>query len=317
MGLILASLPAVGAQDIGTVTLPGPGEPITWTDESGDAIASTTVRHVENDFRGYDEGWDPEFGYQYILVETSVVNESDQSIILKAYPFLLIDEFGHRHNRVNLTSAGVDTFDDDLALAAGESIDLTLAYQIPAHTSPVLFAWNPDNDQMHYIVLSSATRDNDAISWGIEATSTFTDDFMNAVASFSVTDITNDWTGYADVYAPMDGGRYIAVDVSIVNQTNRPIEIDPFDFSIALTDGTSSRAARVRVPDGENEPFRESVSLQSGEHIDVTMVFEIPTDVEPIAVEWKLDYSTTTLVMLGQAPVSPEEATPAVVATPS
>lgn len=317
LGLIVTSLPAVAAQDADVPTLPGFGDAITWTDESGNAIATVTVHGVDRDFRDYEEGWDPAFGYVYTLVDVSVVNDSEKAIILEAYPFLLIDDHGNRYNRLNLNSAGVETFDDDLALAPGESAEFSLAYAVPAHASVSLFAWNPESEQMHYVALSTDVNENSAIVWGVESTSVFTDDFGNPVATFQVTDINEDWTDYDDSSAPEDGGRYMAVTVAISNQTDRPVEVRHYDFKLANADGSQTQVTRVSVKDEADAPFRDRVQLQAGETTEVTMVFAVPAGTTPIAVIWALDYAKTNMVIIAQAPVSPAEATPDAVATPS
>lgn len=316
LGLVFASLPAAAAQDSEAQTLPGFGDAITWTDESGTAIASATVHGVENDFRGYDPAWMPEYGFVYTLIDLSVVNDSDRAIILEAYTFLLVDDHGSRYNRLNLTLAGVETFDDDLALAPGESAEFTLAYAIPAHANAALFAWNPEQGQTHYAVLSTDISENNAIAWGQENASTFTDAFANPVATFQVTEINDNWEDYDEYWAPEENSQYIAVSVSVTNQTDRIVEVDHYDFVLANADGTDSRVARVSVEDDAEEPFRGTEQLQPNESVEVTMVFEVPASTEPIAVVWQPNYSVVNMVVIAQAPAAPTNSTPEAIATP-
>lgn len=311
LGLVFASLPAVAAQDAEAPTLPGFGDAITWTDESGEAIASATVHGVENDFRDYDEGWNPEYGYSYTLVDVSAVNDSDKSIILQPHTFLLVDDHGGRYNRLNLTSAGVDTFDDDIALAPGESAEFSIAYSIPTHANAALFAWNPEQGQMRYVVLSTDVSETSAIAWGMENSSTFTDAFVNPVATLQVTNINHNWEGYDEFSAPNDDEYYVAVDFAITNQTERSVEIDHFDFTLANTDGTTARTARVTLEDDGEAPFRDSVHLEAGESMEMTMVFAVPTGTEPIIVMWEPTFAVANMVVIAQPPAAPVEATPA------
>lgn len=309
-------MPAVGAQDSDVPTMPGFGDSVTWTDESGAAIASATVDGVEHDFRGYEEGWDPQFGYTYMLVDVSVVNESDRAIIIEAYTFLLVDDHGARHNRMNLRSAEVETFNEDLPLAPGESAQITLGYQIPAHASAPLLAWNPVNEQMHFVVLSTDVSENSAIVWGQETTSVLTDDFTNPVATFQVLDINDNWADYDEYSAPEDDSRYVAVRLAVSNQTDRPVDFEHYDFALTNADGSESRVARVSAKEDAENPFRDSVRLQPGESIEAMMVFAVPTNTEPIAVLWRLHHSVSNMVIIAEAPAAPAEATPDAIATP-
>lgn len=317
LGLIFASLPAGAAQDSSLPTMPGFGEPVTWTDESGAAIASATVHGVERDFRGYEEGWDPQFGYTYMLVDVSVVNESDRAIIIEAHAFMLVDDHGARHNRMKLRSTEIEMFHEDLPLAPGESAQITIGYQIPAHASASLLAWNPVQGQMHFVVLSTDVSENSAIVWGQENTSVLTDDFTNPVATFQVVDINENWADYDERSVPEDDSRYVAVRLAVSNQTDRPVTFEHYDFALANADGSESRVVRVSVKEDAETPFRESVRLQAGERIEVMMVFAVPTNTEPIAVMWRLDYSATNMVIVAEAPAAPVEATPDAIATPS
>ncbi len=316
-GLVFAALPADAAPNNEAPTLAGIGDAVTWTDESGATIASATIFRVEEDFRGYDPGWEPQFGYQYVLVEASVVNESDQSIIVEPYPFQLVDDYGDRHNYLNLGSDEVETFYNDLALASGESAEITLGYQIPSHATPSLLTWNPENERTHYVVLSTDAGENSAIAWGRDTPSVLTDDFTNPVATFTVTGINENWTDYDDRSAPGDGNRFVAVSVKATNQIDRPVEIDPYDFFLANDDGSASRFARARVAEGVDEPFREREMLEAGETMEVTIVFELPTGAEPVAVVWRLTSATVNIVMLAPAPESSREMPATPVSTPS
>lgn len=317
LGLIFTSLPATGAQDSDLPAMPGFGAPVTWTDESGAAIASATVHGLEHDFRGYEEGWDPQFGYTYVLVDVSVENESDRAIIIEAYTFLLVDDHGARHNRMNLRTTEVETFNDDLPLAPGESAQVTIGYQIPAHASASLLAWNPVNQQMHFVVLSTDVSENSAIVWGQESTSVLTDDFTNPVATFQVVGINDTWADYDEYSTPEDDSRYVAVRLAVSNQTDRPVSFEHYDFALANADGSESRVARVSVKEDAEAPFRDSVPLQAGERIEVVLVFEVHTNTEPIAVMWRLNYSASNMVIIAEPPATPGEATPDAIATPS
>lgn len=311
LGLIFASLPAAAAQDNEAPTLPGFGDAVAWTDESGNTIASATVNDVQNDFRDYGQGYGPEYGYAYTLVDISVVNSSDSAIILEAHTFVLVDDQGRGYNRLNFSGAGVETFNDDLPLAPGESAELTLGYSIPAHLNATMFAWSPGTEQIHYVVLTTVVNENSAIAWGVETPSVFTDEFGNVVASFQITDINEDWTDYSDFYEPEDGGRYMTVNIAITNETDRPVDIERYDFTMMFADGRDTSAASVKVKDGvEQEPFRERIALQPGESTEVMIAFELTSEQVPAGVVWSPDYSITNIVFFASPPAAPTETDP-------
>ena len=142
----------------------GLNAPATWTDDRGNPVATFEVTGITSDWQDYDEFYEPERGMVYVALDIKVTNVSDSSLIVEPYDFSLMDVTGMNNGRSWAQAAqGVDPlFTDDVPLAAGESYEGTVVFELLADTQPAVFSWQPDSGLLHIVNLSEGSAPTEA-----------------------------------------------------------------------------------------------------------------------------------------------------------
>jgi hypothetical protein len=122
--------------------------PAVFFSERGDPIATVSVLDVERGWEDYGEFYEPERGAEYVAVtfEVNVVDSSN--LVLEAYDFSLVDSFGRNNSRAFVDVAeGSDTvvFDEDVAVASGETAEVLVIFQVYEDADLGFFMWQPDS----------------------------------------------------------------------------------------------------------------------------------------------------------------------------
>lgn len=122
--------------------------PATYFSDRGDAVTSITVLDVERGWQDYGQYYDPDPGIEYIAVTFEVENLSRGNIIVEPYDFSMLDSFGRNNSRSYVSvdeGSGVQIFEDDTAIASGESVELTIIFEMYEQTEISMFMWQPDS----------------------------------------------------------------------------------------------------------------------------------------------------------------------------
>lgn len=122
--------------------------PATYFSDRGDALTTITVTDVERGWQDYGQYYDPDPGIEYIAVTFEVENLSRGNIIVEPYDFSMLDSFGRNNSRSYVSvdeGRGVDIFEDDTAIASGESVELTIIFELYEETEVSMFMWQPDS----------------------------------------------------------------------------------------------------------------------------------------------------------------------------
>ncbi len=122
--------------------------PATYFSDRGDAVTSITVLDVERGWQDYGQYYDPDPGIEYIAVTFEVENLSRGNIIVEPYDFSMLDSFGRNNSRSYVSvdeGSSVQIFEDDTAIASGESVELTIIFEMYEQTEISMFMWQPDS----------------------------------------------------------------------------------------------------------------------------------------------------------------------------
>ena len=129
------------------------GEVATVFDDSGNAVATITAGASEIGFADYEEGNDPEAGTEYVrLIVTveSLITEGTFNISVD--DFILQSNNGFVTTAENVPTAAEAEADEDITeeadLANGESVDLTLTFEVVASVGPQSVFYSPDDDRL-------------------------------------------------------------------------------------------------------------------------------------------------------------------------
>ena len=120
----------------------------TYFSERGDPIATLKVVDIERGWQEYDEFTEPDPGVEYLAVTFEVTSVGDDNVVVEAFGFSLIDGIGRNNSSAYVQVADdsdVELFEDDAAVAAGESTELVLIYQVFEEVPLGYFMWQPDS----------------------------------------------------------------------------------------------------------------------------------------------------------------------------
>ncbi len=142
----------------------GMNAPATWTDDRGNPVATVEVTGITLDWQDYAEFYEPERGMVYVALDITVTNASDTSLIVEPYDFSLVDTTGMNNGRswVEAEDGMEPVFSEDVPLAAGESYQGTVVFELLADTQPALFTWQPDSGLLHSVNLTEGSDAADA-----------------------------------------------------------------------------------------------------------------------------------------------------------
>lgn len=126
----------------------GFGAPATYFSDRGDAVTTITVTDLERGWQDYGEFYEPDPGIEYVAVTFEVENLSRNNIIVETYDFSMLDALG-RNNSASYVSpdedSGVEIFEEDAAVASGETVELTIVFEMYEETEVGYFLWQPDS----------------------------------------------------------------------------------------------------------------------------------------------------------------------------
>ncbi len=129
------------------------GEVATVFDDSGNAVATITAGISEVGFSDYEEGNDPEAGNEYVRLVVTV-----ESLITEGTFGVSVDDFILQSNNgfvttaENVPTAAQADADEDITeeadLANGETVELTLTFEVVSSVGPQSVFYSPDDDRL-------------------------------------------------------------------------------------------------------------------------------------------------------------------------
>lgn len=112
---------------------PAIGDLVTFHSVSGDALAELTVTGAERGWAGFDEGYGPEAGKEFVAVTVEVENVAGRgNVVISPYEFGLHTEFGFTYMPawVSSTSATPPVLLEEIQLTQGESTSFTVVFPV-------------------------------------------------------------------------------------------------------------------------------------------------------------------------------------------
>lgn len=122
--------------------------PATYFSERGDPVATLAVVDIERGWQDYGEYDAPDPGVEYVAITFDVSVVSRGNMVVKARDFSLIDGIGRNNSRSWTRadeSSGVELFREDVAVASGETSELTMVFDIYEETQLGYFMWQPSS----------------------------------------------------------------------------------------------------------------------------------------------------------------------------
>jgi len=126
----------------------GLNAPATYFSERGDPVATMTVVDIERGWQDYGEYYAPDPGVEYVAVTFEISVVSRGNLVVEPYDFSLIDGIGRNNSRSWVDAAdnsSVELFEDDAAVASGETAELTIIFEVYEETPLGYFMWQPSS----------------------------------------------------------------------------------------------------------------------------------------------------------------------------
>jgi hypothetical protein len=129
----------------------------TIYDDSGEPVATVTVTGTQTEWTEYAEGSEPDEGRSYVRLDVEVTSQvNDGSFDISVDQFILQDMNGVVTVAETVESAeqaeSEEDIVDDAELANGETLALTLTFQVAADVGPQSVFYRPGDDRLVDIV---------------------------------------------------------------------------------------------------------------------------------------------------------------------
>ena len=129
------------------------GEVATVFDDSGNAIATITAGPSEVGFGDYEEGNEPEAGNEYVRLLVTVESLiTEGTFNINVDDFILQSNNGFVTTAENVPTAAQAEADEEITeeadLANGESLDLTLTFEVVSSVGPQSVFYSPEDDRL-------------------------------------------------------------------------------------------------------------------------------------------------------------------------
>ena len=137
-----------GASGEGTAFGKGLDSPATYFAANGSEVATITVTGVERGWQDYAEYYEPDPGVEYVAVTFEIESVSSSNLVVESYDFSLLDAKGVNNSRSYVEAAEdapVQIMEDDVAVASGESVEMTVVFELFEGTELGYFMWQPDS----------------------------------------------------------------------------------------------------------------------------------------------------------------------------
>jgi hypothetical protein len=133
------------------------GVPATIYNDSGEPVAIVTVSGTATDWTDYAEGSEPDEGRAYVRVGVEVASQVlEGSFAVSVGQFILQDQHGFITVAETVESVEQAEADEDIVdqaeLLNGESLELTLTFEVAADVGPESVFYRPDDDRLVDIV---------------------------------------------------------------------------------------------------------------------------------------------------------------------
>lgn len=129
------------------------GEPATIYDDSGNPVASVIAGGAESAWGDYEEGNDPEAGREYLRMTVTVESLITEGTFgINVDDFVLQDNNGYVTTAENVPTAAQAEAGEDITgeadLANGESVELTLTFEVVSSVGPQSIFYRPDDERL-------------------------------------------------------------------------------------------------------------------------------------------------------------------------
>jgi hypothetical protein len=137
-----------GASDVDTSFAKGLDAEAVYFSERGHPIATLKVVDVERGWQEFAEFYEPDPCVEYVAGTFEVSSVADGNLVVEPFDFSLIKSIGR-----NMSSAFVDVaedsdvelFEEDAAVATGETVELTVIFELFEEDDLGYFMWQPDS----------------------------------------------------------------------------------------------------------------------------------------------------------------------------
>lgn len=139
--------PADASAEIGETSFSrGLDAPATYFTDRGDPVATLSVVEIERGWDEYDKYNEPDAGSEYVAVTFEISVVSRGNMVVKPFDFSLVDGIGHNNSRSYVRAvegSSTELFEDDAAVASGETTELTLIFDLYEESPLGYFIWQP------------------------------------------------------------------------------------------------------------------------------------------------------------------------------
>lgn len=119
----------------------------------------------------------------------------------------------------------------------------------------------------------------------------------NQVGTITVNAITDPFEEFDVSYAPQRGYHYVALDITISNGSQRPIEVDPYDFIVVDSDGFIANSVSMYLDAASTATLLEySDALAPGSEVSGLIAFEAFTGTTTSRVLYAPDFDISTTI---------------------
>lgn len=281
LGLLAGTMSTTFAQSDGaTPAAAGAAVPIFGSD--GQEEATVEVTSVVDPFEDYDSSSGPDRGFHWVMATVTMTATGDRALEANGFGFVLIDTDGFLYypGFVFRTQESVDATPDfpGGTLEGGDSMSGAVFFQILDGTAPGLLLYQPSFDRLTTV----ADLRDEPVAQGDEVAFIASDGAP--AGTITVDGVDMPFEGYDSGDSPQRGFEYAAITVTVTNDGNSPLEVDPYDFALVDTEGfvyTSYGLFRSAELEAQQPSLQYNEALAPGESVSGIVTFQVFAGVEP------------------------------------
>lgn len=213
---------------------PAVGSAVPYYGQDGVQIGTITVDEIVEPFEDYDEFSTPQRGYHFTLITVSISNTGTRPFEVSPSSFVVIDDEGFIASSA-FVGRGTDPAIPDLefmeALAPGDSVTGALGFEIFNESAVGQVIFRPVFDRLIPVAdlrPAPAVAGEQVPVIGVDG---------NEMVQVTINAITDPFEDFDPSNAPPRGSRYLMLDVTIVNTSQRVVQAAPSDFILVDDQG--------------------------------------------------------------------------------
>jgi hypothetical protein len=273
LALVLLMASGISTGVIAQGEAPLLGTPVPYVGADGSPLGTVTVTEVLEPFTGFREGYGPDTGAKFVVVNVKFEGSEEGGFEASPYNLLTHDTAGNLWQRASVTVP------DDYPVpelttqqvGPGSSISGWVGFIMPDDVQVDDVFYNPDNGIL-LTVGDLLPNEHPAIGSPVDLAS----NTEGAAAVGTVKAVEDPYKKFDKDRPPADGARFVMTTLTFENTGTGPFRIEPSGIVLRDQDGNLWGRETVTPAKKAKIPVLESVTLDAGNKVTGRLGYQVP-----------------------------------------